>query len=192
MMRSERFAFGRGKSARPLRIFVDGETVADSADLDVLLAFAHHPEIEVIGTDQRFSNVLSVGSYDRQHAFTSWEIKFDNGGMLSSGIPGPDIQHIGRRLATAGQEERAERAIVMVVGAGDHDGDAFVTTDPLLLEKFPRNVVQGGNPMTIEEAVALLGLFLRVREDFALDLGKGYSFSFDRSAFYLVLMRDLT
>jgi hypothetical protein len=171
---------------------VDGETVADSPDLDVLLAFAHHPEIEVIGTDERFSQALSVGTYDSKNGFTSWDIRFDDGGTLSSVVPGPDIQHIGRQFATMGQEERAERAIVMVVGAGDHDGDAFVTSDPLLLEKFPRNVVRGGNPMTAEEAVALLGLFLRVREDFALDLGEGYSFSFDRSAFYFVLMRDLT
>jgi hypothetical protein len=46
--------------------------------------------------------------------------------------------------------------------------------------------------MTIDEAVALLGLFLRVREDFTLDLGQGYRQRTDRSGFYFVLMRDLT
>jgi hypothetical protein len=41
--RQEQFAFGRGKNARALRIFVDGATVPDSPELEVLLAFAHHP-----------------------------------------------------------------------------------------------------------------------------------------------------
>ncbi len=190
--RQEQFAFGRGKSARGLRIFVDGETVPDSPELDVLLTFAHHPEVEVIGTDDRFSQRLRVGAYDDQHAYTPWNIEFDGGRTLSSGVMGPDIQRIGRQFAEAGQEERAERATVMVHGAGDHDGDAFATADPLLLERLPRNVIEGGNPMMVADAVALLGLFLRVREDFALDLGEGYRFSFDRSGFYFVLMRDLT
>jgi hypothetical protein len=190
--RQEEFAFGRGKSARSLRIFVDGETVPDSPLLKVLLAFAHHPEVELIGTDGRFSQRLHVRAYDSQNAYTPWEIEFEGGRTLSSAVMGPDIQRIGREFAEAGQEERGERATVMVHGAGDHGADAFATADPLLLEKLPRNVVESGNPMTVDEAVALLGLFLRVREDFTLDLGDDYRYSFDRSAFYFALMRDLT
>jgi hypothetical protein len=190
--RQEQFAFGRGKKARALRIFVDGTTVPDSPELELLLAFAHHEEVEVIGTDDRFRQRLHVGPYDSQHGFTPWEIEFEGGRTLSSGVPGPDIQRIGRDFAEPGQEDRAEAATVMVHGAGDHDADAFATGDPLLLEKLPRNVIEGGNPMPVADAVALLGLFLRVREDFALDLGEGYRYSFDRSLFYLVLERDLT
>ena len=95
-------------------------------------------------------------------------------------------------LLEAGQEERGERATVMLNGACDHDADAFATADPLLLEALPRHVVECGNPMTVVQAVALLGLFLRVRDDFTLDLGEGFRYSFDRSGFYFVLMRDLT
>jgi hypothetical protein len=36
---------------RPLRIYVDGEAVPDSPELEVLMGFANHPEIEVIWTD---------------------------------------------------------------------------------------------------------------------------------------------
>lgn len=190
--RVEEFAFGRGKSARRLRIFVDGETVPDSPELDVILAFAHHPEVEVIGTDARFSNLLQVGTYDAQGGYTDWNIDYANGNRLSGAVPGPDVPRLGRKFADPGQEERGERAMVMVNGAGDHPADAFATADPLLLERFPRNWVDEGNPMTVAEAVALLGLFLRVREDFALDLGEGYRYSFGRSRFYLVLTRDLT
>lgn len=164
----------------------------DSPELEVLLAFAHHPEVEVIGTDDRFTQRLHVGPYDSQHGFTPWEIELEGGRTLSSGVPGPDIQRIGRQFAEPGQEGRAEAATVMVHGAGDHDADGFATADPLLLEKLPRNVIEGGNPMRVADAVALLGLFLRVRDDFALDLGEDYRYSFDRSLFYLVLERDLT
>ncbi len=188
--RTEQFAFGRGKSARPLRIFVDGESVPDSPELEVLLAFAHHPEVEIIGTDARFPHVLRIGTYNQ--GYTPWDIEFAGGNALSSGVPGPDIQSIGREFAEPGQEERAERATVMVNGAGDHGADAFATADPLLLERLPRNLIADGNPMTLSEAVALLGLFLRVREDFTLDLGKSFRFSLDRAGFYLILTRDLT
>lgn len=190
--RVEEFAFGRGKSARGLRVFVDGETVPASPELDVLLAFAHHPEVEVIGTDERFSNRLSVGVYDAQHGYTPWNIAYANGDRLTAGVPGPDVPRLGREFADPGHEERGTRAMVMANAAGNHQVDALVTADPLLLEGFPRSWVDQGNPMTVAEAVALLGLFLRVREDFALDLGQGYRFSFDRSGFYFVLMRDLT
>jgi len=112
--RQEQFAFGRGKSARSLRIFVDGETVPDSPHLDVLLAFAHHPEVELIGTDDRFPHRLHVGAYDPQNAHTPWEIEFEGGRRLSYAVMGPDIQSIGRGFAEPGHEERGERAIVMV------------------------------------------------------------------------------
>lgn len=105
---------------------------------------------------------------------------------------GPDVQRIGRELAEPGHEERGERAAVMVHGAGDHDADAFATADPLLLEKLPLHFIESGNPMTVDESVALLGLFLRVREDFTLDLGEGYRYTTGRSGFYFVLMRDMT
>jgi hypothetical protein len=137
----------------------------------------------VIGTDDRFRQRLHVGPYDSQHGFTPWEIEFEGGRTLSSGVPGPDIQRIGREFAEPGREDRAEAATVMVHGAGDHDADAFATADPLLLEKLPRNVIEGGNPMQVADAVALLGLFLRVREDFALDLGEGYRYAFDAPSF---------
>jgi hypothetical protein len=190
--RIEQFAFGRGKSARGLRIFADCETVPDSPELDVLLAFAHHPDVEVIGTDARFSNLLRVGGYDAQHGYTPWDIDYANGNRMSSAVPGPDIPRMGRDFSEPGQEERGQRASVLVTGAADHEADAFATGDPLLLEKIPRNLIADGNPMTVAEAVALLGLFLRVREDFALDFGEGYRFSVDRSGFYFVLTRDLT
>jgi hypothetical protein len=85
---ADKRAFGRGESARPLRIFVDGETVPDSPELDVLLTFAHHRDVEVLGSDARFRNLFRVGSYDATHAFTPWEMEFEGGRRVTSVVPG--------------------------------------------------------------------------------------------------------
>jgi len=184
--RTDKIAFGQGESARPLRIFVDGETVPDSPELEILQKFANHGAVEVIGTDARFANLLRVGTYDARGAFTSWDIEFSGGGRLHSGVGGASTPEIGRRHSQPGQEARAERAMVMAKGAADHGADAFVTTDPLILNEA---WVNDANPMSGGEAVALLGLFLRTREDFAIDIGDKWRYNFDRALFYWVLLR---
>lgn len=107
-------------------------------------------------------------------------------------MSGAGVTNIGRRYAEEGQEERGERAMVMARGAANHGSDAFITTDSLLLERVPRNWVEGANLMSVRDALGLLGLFLRVREDFVVDFGEGYRGHYDRAMFYWVLVRDLT
>ena len=80
----------------------------------------------------------------------------------------------------------------MAEGIADRGCDAFITSDPLILEHFPPQASLGSNPMTASDAVALLGLFLRVREDFTIDLFDIGRYRIDRSLFYWVMLRDLT
>jgi hypothetical protein len=82
--------------------------------------------------------------------------------------------------------------MVMAVGASTRNSDAFVTNDPLLLERVPRNVLDGANVMTLREALAVVGLFLRSRRDFAFDLTDGFRQEFDRRSFYDLMVWDLT
>jgi hypothetical protein len=191
-----KFAFGRGDKARPLRIYVDGETVPDSPEFEILLRFAHHPEIEVIGTDDRFPNRLTVEPCDPAAGrldFSGFKLDFEGGKRWSSGIVlGAQTPELGRSYADPGAEERGARAMVMARGAAKYDSDAFVTTDPLLLERVPQNLVEGANLMSLREALAVLGLFLRSRQDFAVDLTDTYRYNYDRGLFYWVMVRDLT
>lgn len=185
----KKLAFARGGEARPLRVFIDSATTPDSEALQVLLAFAHHDQVEVVTTAGHTPITLTIGPYDQQHHFTSVEITFPDSRM-HGGVPGPDLQRIGRQFSDADPVE-GERLTVLAVTADEHGSDALVTGSDLLLTTLPRSIVEGANPMTAETAVALLGLFLRVREDFAFYVTQGGRMAFNRGLFYFVLMREL-
>lgn len=183
--RSGKYAFGSGDKARPLRIWVDGETVPDSPELEVLMRFAHHPEIEVIGTDNRFPNRLTVERRPQiGHGYSHYELTFEDGRMTSGVVMGA--------IADPGLDERGKRAMVMTATAAERNSDGFVTTDPLLLDEPHPTRLDSANVMSLREALAVVGLFLRSREDFAVDLTDTYRYNFDRGLFYWVLVRDLT
>ena len=183
-------AFARGDEARALRIYIDSATTPDSDALQVLLDFAAHEQVEVVTTDGRSPIDLTIGAYDQHHHYTSVEINFPDGRRMHTGVPGPDIQGIGREFLP-GDPDEGERQAVLAVIADEQGSDALVTESDLLLNALPRNIVEGANPMTPETAVALLGLFLRVREDFVFYVSQGGRMKFDRGLFYWVLMREL-
>jgi hypothetical protein len=89
----------------------------------------------------------------------------------------PDI---AREFAEPGSESEAERLMTVARGAADHGSDAVVTTSDLLLDRIPRNLVQEANPMRPEAAAALLGHFLRARDDLVFSIGPNYRERIDR------------
>lgn len=189
--RQTRYAFGRGESARPLRIFVDCDTVTDSDELTVLLTFAKHGEVEVIGTDERFPNVLSVDEYDAGKKMTRFEIKSETRHVVSA-VPGNNPRESVRWHAPAEDQAAAARALLTAKIAIRQQVDALATGDAYLLESFSRKIVEGANPTTVGDAVALLGLFIRCREDRpTIDVGETWSYFLGRATFYWELMREV-
>ncbi len=195
MRRETEFAFGRGALARPLRIYIDSENTPSCEALDVLVSFAAHDQVEVLSTDGSTPDRVVVGPLDRQGGYRPFNVERANSGGFISGVRGNMPDH-APDYAPPGQEAEAERAMTFARGAAAHGSDALVTRSDLLLDRFPRNLVDEANPMTPEAAVALLGLFLRAREDsaFAIATEHGTTFreNMDRETFYLILMRDLT
>lgn len=189
--RDKRLAFGRGDHARPLRIVIDSATVSPSEALNILLGFAHHKHVEVVSTGSEAPVTMTIGTYEPKHQFAPVEIRFPGGAVTRTGVYGPDYPRVAREHAQPGQEAEAERAMFVAMAAQENGGDALVTTSESVLRDLPRSIVGASNPMSAEEAVALLGLFLRVREDFVFEMGESWSGSFDRSLFYLVLTREL-
>jgi hypothetical protein len=187
---SKGFAFGRGELARPLCIYIDGENVSPSESLDLLTSFAAHAQVDVMATDGSTPDRVIVGPLDTTHGYRPWNVERANGSGFISGVPG-NIPDIARTFAVPGQEDEAERLMTLAQGTASHGSDALVTTSNLLLNGFPRNLVQEANPMPPHEAVALLGLFLRARDDFVFSIQPNYSENMDRGAFYMILMRDL-
>lgn len=188
------FAFGRGALARPLRIFIDGENTPPSDARDVLVSFATHDQVEVFSTDGSTPDRVIVGTLEPQGSYRPFKLERADGGELFSGVPGngPDV---AMAAAAPGLEAEAERVTTLALGAASHGSDALVTTSDILLGVG--RLVEEANPMTPEAAVALLGLFLRAREDstLAIDVtehGTVIRQQMDRGEFYFLLMRDLT
>jgi hypothetical protein len=85
------------------------------------------------------------------------------------------------------------RVLLLASAAEDYEADALVTGSPVLLDPAIRgSKAQRSNAMTVTEAVALIGLYLRLRDDFKLGRHtQGYWEQFDRGGFYWVLAREL-
>jgi hypothetical protein len=187
----KRLAFGRGEQARSLQIYIDSDRLAPSEELELLKSFGAHPHVDVQSTDASAPSRVIVGSLDQQHGYRPFDVERVDGSGFSSGVAGnaPDI---ARELAEPGEEAEAERVMTLARGAADHGCDALVTSNSLLLERFPRNLIEGANPMPPREAVAVLGLFLRVREDFVFEVSPNFRETLDRGTFYFLVARDLT
>ena len=183
-------AFGRGELARPLRIYIDSENVSSSEALDLLVSFALHPQVEVLTTDGSTPDRVVV-STEKEHGYRPFNVEREDGAGFISGVAG-NVPDVAREYAEPGDESKAERAMTLARGAADHGSDALVTMSDLLLERFPRNLVQDANPMRPEAAASLLGLFLRARDDFVFSIGPKLSEGIDREGFYFVVMRELT
>lgn len=184
----KRLAFARGADARPLRIYIDNATTPASDALQLLIDFAHHDQVEVVTSDGSTPITMTIGPWDGKD-FAPVEMTFPDGSRMQSGYIGPDIPRMGRELWS--DPDEGERLTILAVMADEHGSDALVPSSDALLTHLPRNVVEGASPMTAEQAVALLGLFLRVREDFVFHVSGGGKMRFDRGLFYFVLMREL-
>jgi hypothetical protein len=85
------------------------------------------------------------------------------------------------------------RVLLLASAAEDYEADALATGSPVLLDPAIRgSKAQRSNAMTITEAVALIGLYLRLRDNFTHGRhAQGSWERFDRGGFYWVLAREL-
>jgi hypothetical protein len=187
-------AFVRWPDPRPLRIVVDRETERDEAT-EILLGFALHRDVEVISTDP--SDGL-------------WHLELGEPDAASDMVPvtvhkGVNMTrtavHSLRALENVasflpGPTSDARAALIIAAAAEQANADVFATRRHAALRTDVRSPWRG-NPATPEEAVALLGLFLRLRRDFTYHVegdfkhDQSYSETFDGGMYYWVLMRSL-
>lgn len=190
-----RYAFGRGDKGRPLRIVIDAATVTDIGDVgtddavECLHGFAHHPLVEILTTGAD-KNGLQIGDYDAEADYRPVEFTIGER-RIRTGAWSRDAAEIARQLADPAHADEAERAAVLADICGHNDVDALATRSAFLLESAPRQLVAAANPMTPEDAVALVGLYLRSNDDFSVDYGETWRDSLGRHFSYFVLMREL-
>lgn len=156
----ERSAFARGAGERPLAVIVDSST-CKSDDARRLLGLQHNKllrldriSLDQITVDDDGCATLDFTRGDRQirhfcrvarhnlNVLSQWDVALDT-------VADPDI----------------ERRLILAMMARQIGSDAFVTEAPQVLD-ITRRFYPTSNPMTPTSALALVGLHLRLREDF--------------------------
>lgn len=188
-------AFQRGKDERPLRMFIDDASL-DAEDLaaSIVRGFVGHPLLDVYTTSATADPRLEVerveGEYpnDAAHVHTI--------GQRQDGVS--FVRHASqkaaraRRYATQSTDVAELTRRVILVDHAELDGsDAFVTSSPELHAMAKDGAYAGVNIMSPGAAVALAGLFLRLRQDFAYLHSGTSSASYGKRGFYGLLAQDL-
>lgn len=190
----DRSAFARGPTQRNLRVHVDVEALQAEEGFERLMSFAHHDTIDVVELrpkdftlDEKGVATWSVESVRRDRSRNDGavvrthheEFFYPAGNNLKA------LRAMGFDLdAEAELEKRALMAMFAWRGC-----DAFVSSHAarnLASRRYPES-----NPLSVLEATALIGLFLRLREDFVYWCADGAVRTTTASSFYSTMAEYL-
>lgn len=162
LRRDNASAFDPGDAGRPLRVIFDRATLA-GPDVDLLLELCADNGVEAYST---FTD-------DPVEAMTIGEPRTDDQALITTGTTVGSVwfvSQIKRRAFAVAAETGANAdeifASLLVAGAADSwEADALVTASPHLLGgDTPRS----GNALSLQEAFALVGLWLRANDRFTV------------------------
>jgi hypothetical protein len=193
----ERSAFARGSKERKLRIVIDRATVPEDEALELLLGLGHHPSIDLLSTRAEGVAHLDIGPVDQQKNRAPAVIRRPDGSRTHLAVwpPHPSEAVAERSLRDhpdLGDHDEILRVLVLASASRDRGADALVTASPLLIDPALLGpMARDSNAMPAKAALALVGLYLRARDDFTLRRLPGLRQTFDRGLFYWVLAREL-
>jgi hypothetical protein len=193
----ERSAFARGSKERKLRIVVDRATVPQEDALELLLGLGHHPSIELLSTRAEGFAHLDIGPIDQHNDKAPAVIRRPDGSRTYTAVWPPHTaeaftQQYLRDHPDLGDTDEILRVLLLASASRDRGADALVTASPVLIDPALRGpVARDSNAMPAKAALALLGLYLRTRDDFTLRRLHGFRETVDRGLFYWVLAREL-
>ena len=189
----ENSAFTRGSSERRLRVVVHRQLPdGDSNLLDVVRTFAAHPLLIIYSTDSRDGPHIELEEIDEGRDVVPVVLRGPDGDTLT-GVPSArEKLRLAKEITSGDLSEEQVARLLFLASASFHLGtDALATGSEFLLTDAPRGIVARSNPMTLRQTVALIGLFLRSRGDFVVEMHSKVTFSLDRGLFYWVLAREL-
>jgi hypothetical protein len=180
----------RGPNRRPIRIVIDRDTVRDDDAASVLLNFGHHDGVEVISTDPSDGGWhMEIGTHEPDVDRIPVTVHQGSGGWTQSAVwPVRSLEIVAKSIP--GPMDDVFAALVLGRAASSAHADALATRNPYLISQ-PRNWIRRDNAMIPEQAVALLGLNLRLRGDFVYVREANAVGRFDRGMYYWVLTRSL-
>lgn len=177
--------FARGAKERPLRLLVD-ERTSRSVGYELLRGFGRHKDLVVASTGDGFHRKLLFGSVGEGGWPSSLSLVDREGNLQRTLTFPPNWPSLASRPS-----ESSRRAAFLLGAARSLRVDMLVCDDLILLPGFFRRFVDEANPMSPRTALGFVGLFLRSREDFTVDMSPGFSHSVNRGSFYWTLTRAL-
>jgi hypothetical protein len=193
----ERSAFARGPKERELRVVIDRVTAPPGDALELLLGFGHHPLVDLLSTRDEGLPYLDIGPIDQQEDVAPAVISRPDGSRTGMGVwPAGQWQAFAERYLRErpglGDHDEILRVLLLGAASEDHGADALVTASPVLIDPAIRgSVARDSNAMPVEAALALVGLYLRTRDDFTVRQVPGGRQALGRRLFYWVLAREL-
>jgi hypothetical protein len=193
----ERSAFARGSKERKLRIVIDRATVPEQEALDLLIGLGHHPSIELLSTRAEGVAHLDIGPIHQHKDKAPAVIRRPDGSRTHLAVWPPHTSEAFaeqslRDHPDLGDTDEILRVLLLASASRDRGADALVTASPVLIDPALRGpMARDSNAMPVEAALALVGLYLRARDDFTLRRMPGLRETFDRGLFYWVLAREL-
>jgi hypothetical protein len=188
--RRARSAFDLGPDRRPLRVLLD-DRAADSGDVfEFLLGLCGRPDIDAVREAAGAPNRLTFEPPDRQADLLPFTITSAQR-RIHSGIWPYAQWEAGAREPTAALDGTPglPQAIRLAAVADEIGADALATADRLLLDHRHDPMPTRVNVRSIAETVALVGLFLRSREDYTV--WQEYPLTYGRKGYYWGLARAL-
>jgi hypothetical protein len=157
----ERSAFVRGKQERGLRLTLDLDALNRSDELEALLELGRHEEIEVTTTKPVGFSTISVGSQVSNRDMVEVQTQHPSGDCFLSGVwPASQwLRFADEHCRATGTAPSETQRRFLLAGAVVESADALVLQDTL----FVHDVARRANPLTVDQAAALAGLFLRSR-----------------------------
>lgn len=180
-----RSAFGRAGAARPLDIWIDTRRLRPSPGLDHLLGFVGHDGLRFVTT----TPVPGADLAELEMATTrvGARIARADGHRLIGGGPIATWEALVDAHAPTADPAARELLLSSALLATVADrliADVFVTD-----VAFVRDHVTEANGVTVEGVLALIGLYLRMQDDFTVH--DHPSFAYNRGLFYWLLAREL-
>lgn len=157
----ERSAFVRGKQERGLRLTLDLDALNRSDELEALLELGRHEEIEVTTTKPVGFSTISVGSEVSNRDMVEVQTQHPSGDGIFSGVwPASQwLRFADEHCRATGTAPSETQKRFLLAGAVVECADALVLQDT----HFVHDVARRANPLTVDQAAALAGLFLRSR-----------------------------
>jgi hypothetical protein len=191
---SERSAFAVETTPRPLRLILDVMSISNAEAREALLDVCDSERLEVWSTERGTFEHFEVGAVVPGEDVAPLPIP---GGF--AGFIYPVSQYVRRaEEASASAEigrDEALRLLLLAAGAASRQVDAFVTDHPFLLKRRTAAATRPGNTMSTREALALVGLYLRLRDDWSVgrvdDRYPGLAVPLGPFYYYWTLTREL-